>query len=84
MRTQWIIIGGIAAAATTAAIVYAVRKRRHAAVEPETQDPFDIVEAELIEVEAIPVMGISAVDPGPITQTAGEGIDLDAPVPRRY
>lgn len=63
MRTQWIIIGGIAAAATTAGIVYAIRKRRHAAVEPETADPFDIVEAEIIEVEAIPVMGVSSIDP---------------------
>jgi len=54
MRTSWIIIGGIAAAATTAGIVYAVRKRRHAAVAEDVQDPFDIVEAEIIAVE-IPV-----------------------------
>jgi len=60
MRTQWIIIGGLAAAATTAGIVYAMRKRRHAAVEKDVQDPFDIVEAELIEVD-VPVVGI-AVD----------------------
>ena len=51
MRTQWIIIGGLAAAATTAGIVYAVRKRRHAAVAEDVQDPFDIVEAEIIEIE---------------------------------
>jgi len=58
MRTQWIIIGGLAVAATAAGIVYTVRKRRQAAVADDVQDPFDIVEAELIEVD-IPVVAVS-------------------------
>jgi len=62
MRTLWIVLGAVAAGAATAGIVYAVRKRR-AGEAPEAEDPFDVVEAELIEVEAIPVIGISV---GPI------------------
>jgi hypothetical protein len=94
MRTLWIVLGGLAAAATAGAVVYVVRNRRREVESADDVVPFDIVEAELIEVDVIPVMGISAVDPGPITQTAGEGIDLDTapgasqlpnePVSRRY
>ena len=86
MRTLWIVLGGLAAAATAAGIVYAVRNRRRAVEAPEDLEPFDVVEAELIEVEAFPVIGI-AVDPGPIMQTdsAAEGAQIpNEPGSRRY
>jgi hypothetical protein len=64
MRTLWIVLGGLAAAATAGAVVYVVRNRRREVEAPDDMVPFDIVEAELIEVEAIPVVTVSAVEPG--------------------
>ncbi|MEO6775354.1 MAG: hypothetical protein ABI467_20490 [Kofleriaceae bacterium] len=63
MRTPWIVIG-LAAAATAAGVVYVVRKRRAAIEATADQAPFDIVEAELIEVEVIPIVEL-AFDPAP-------------------
>ncbi|HET9988492.1 MAG TPA: hypothetical protein VFQ65_08225 [Kofleriaceae bacterium] len=57
MRTLWIVLGGLAAVATAAGIVYVVRSRRRAVEPAQDLEPFDIVEAELIEIEAIPVYG---------------------------
>jgi hypothetical protein len=54
MRTLWIVLGGLAAAAAAAGIIYVVRNRRREVEGGDDMVPFDIVEAELIEVEAVP------------------------------
>lgn len=84
MRTLWIVLGGLAAAATAGAVVYVVRNRRREVKAADDLVPFDIVEAELIEVEAVPVITVTAVDPGPITQTSNESMEPNDPVSRRY
>lgn len=84
MRTLWIVLGGLAAAATAGAVVYVVRNRRREVKAADDLTSFDIVEAELIEVEAVPVITVTAVDPGPITQTSNESMEPNDPVSRRY
>ncbi|MEO8549330.1 MAG: hypothetical protein ABI678_05140 [Kofleriaceae bacterium] len=73
MRKLLIAAGALLA---TALGVIAYRRRRRPLAAAPAAAPFDlvIVEADLVE---LPAMGLASVDPQPITQIAGEGIDLE-------
>lgn len=85
MRKLFVLAGVLVAAA--AGVIFYRRSRRPLAAAPDaTPEPFPAMDPDLVITDAdlveLPAMGISAVDPEPITQIAGEGIDLDA-APRR-
>jgi hypothetical protein len=72
MKKILIAAGAVVAAALG---VIAYRRLRRTLAAP-AMAPLDLVilEADLVE---LPAMGLASVDPGPMTQIAGEGIDLE-------
>jgi hypothetical protein len=70
-----VLIAAGALLATALGVIAYRRWRRPLAAAPAAA-PFDLVilEADLVE---LPAMGLASVDPQPMTQIAGEGIDLD-------
>jgi hypothetical protein len=68
MKTLLKLIGLVGIVATA---ILVDRRRRKPLLEPVLRTPHDIVDAEII-------LGIAEIDPEPLTQVAGEGIDPDA------